>query len=75
MEKVLLKIKTPGVADGGPAGADRPTGVDAGHIVLMGPDIVHPGDIEAFERLIKLLIGNSHFLDPLLKHGTSPPCR
>ncbi len=43
--------------------------MNAGDVVLMRPNLVHPGDVEALKRDVKFSIRFGDFLDALCQHG------
>src|SRR5690349_4655808 len=45
--------------------------MDAGHVILLRPNAVHAPDVEALERLVKLLIRTADLFDSRLEHGVS----
>src|SRR2546427_1973927 len=59
----------PTVADRRPAGPQVPAGMDAGHVVLPGPHLIHLLDVEALEGLVEGLVGLRDLLDHLLEHA------
>ena len=67
--KRIIEDQDPGVADSGPPRTQRPTGVDTRDVFLVHPHLVHLGDVEAFKRLIELLIGFRDGFDPLFQHA------
>lgn len=67
--KRVVKDQYPGVSYGGPAGTNRPAWVNAGDIVLMHPDLVHLGNVEALERLVECSIGLRDGFDTLRQHS------
>ncbi len=64
--KRIVKDQHPRVSHGWPPGTNRPARVNAGDIVLMHPDAVHPGNVEAFKCFIEALIGLRNRFDALL---------
>lgn len=65
----VVEDQDPGIADGGPAGAQGPAGMDAGDIFLMRPDFVHLGDIEAFEGFVERAVGLRDLFYSLFNHS------
>ena len=65
----IIEDQHPGIADGGPSGTDRPSGVYTGDIFLMGPDLVHLGDVESLEGIVEFLVGFRDGVDTLFQHG------
>ncbi len=62
----IVKDQHPRVAHGRPPGTYRPARVNTGDIILMHPDVVHPGDIEALKGFVECSIGLRSRFDALL---------
>src|SRR5215510_11870333 len=45
--------------------------MDAGHIILMGPDLIHLADVEVAKRSIERVVSLIHLFDALLQHAES----
>lgn len=65
----VIEDQHPGIADGGPPRTNRPTGVNAGDVFLMDPDLVHLGDVEALKGLVEFLVGSCHGFNALFQQG------
>src|SRR5438105_3819352 len=64
----VVEDHDPAVADGRPAGSEIPTGMDAGHVVFLGPHLIHLLDVEALEGLVEAFVGLRDLLDHLLAY-------
>ncbi len=62
----VVKDQHPGVSHSGPTGPNCPAWVNAGDIVLMHPDLVHLGDVEALKRFVECSISLRDGFDTLL---------
>ncbi len=67
----VVENQHPGIADGGPPRTNRPARVNAGDIFLMGPKLVHLGDVETLKSIVECLVGFRDGFDTLLQH-TAP---
>jgi len=67
--KSVVEDQHPGIADGGPPKTNRPTRVNTGDVLLMGPDLVHFGDVETLKSIVKLLVGFRDGFDTLFQHA------
>ena len=65
----VIEDQHPGIADGGPSGTNRPARVYTGDVFLMGPDLVHLGDVETLKRIVEFLVGFRNGVDTLFQHG------
>jgi hypothetical protein len=65
----IVEDQYPGIADGGPPGTNRPTRVNTGHVFLMGPELVHPGDVETLKRVVECLVGCRDGFNTLFQHA------
>ncbi len=65
----VIEDQHPGIADGGPSGTNRPARVYAGNVFLMGPDLVHLGDVETLKGIVEFLVGFRDGVDTLFQHG------
>lgn len=63
----VVKDEHPRVSYGRPPGTNRPARVNAGDIVLMHPDVVHPGNVEALKCFVECPIGLRNGFDALLQ--------
>src|SRR5262245_38601313 len=52
-----LEDGVPRLADSFPPGQERPAGVDAANVVGVRPDLIHLGDLEAFEGPVETRVG------------------
>ncbi len=67
----VVEDQDPGIANGWPADSEGPTGMDTGHVLLLGPDPIHPHDVQTFEGLVELPVRAGHLFNLLLDHA--PP--
>lgn len=68
----VVEDQHPGIADGRPPRTNRPARVNAGDVFLMGPELVHLGDVETFKRVVEFLVGFRDGFDTLLQHAAAP---
>ncbi len=61
----VVEDQYPGIADGRPPRTNRPAWVNTGDVFLMGPELVHLGDVETLKRLVECLIGFRDGFDAL----------
>ena|SRR6185437_11559754 len=64
----VIEDQHPGITDGGPPGTNRPARVYTGNVFLMGPDLVHLGDVESLEGIVEFLVGFRDGVDTLFQH-------
>ena len=65
----IVEDQDPRIPHGGPADPLAPSWMDAGYVILLRPNAVHAPDVEALERLVKLLIRTADLFDSRLDHG------
>jgi hypothetical protein len=70
--KSVIEDQHPGIADGRPPGTNRPARVNTGDIFLMGPELVHLGDVKTLKRLVEFLVGFRDGFDTLFQHAAPP---
>ena len=69
--KGVVEDEHPGIADGRPPGTNGPARVNTGDVFLMGPELVHLGDVETLKRVVEFLVGFRNGFDTLFQH-TAP---
>lgn len=67
----IVEDQNPGIADSRPSGTNRPPRVNTGDVFLMGPDLVHLGDVETLKGIVEVLVNFRNGFDTLLQH-TAP---
>lgn len=65
----VIEDQHPGIADGRPPGTNRPARVYTGDVFLMGPALVHLGDVETLKGIVELLVDFRNGVDTLFQHG------
>src|SRR5437867_275896 len=64
----VVEDQDPGISHSRPADPQGPARMNAGDILLLRPDPIHPRNVQAFEGLIELLVRPGDLLDPFLEH-------
>jgi len=64
----IVENEDPGVPHGWPPGTERPSGMNAGDVFLMHPELIHLHDVETLKGFVEFLVGFGNGLNTLFQH-------